>query len=500
MFKKVLIILLSVWPVVIFSQEKPEGDYKVFYHENGKISSEGIMVNGKPDGYWKTYNEAGTLVSEGNRKDFLLDSLWKFYNEQGELLMEINYEKGKKNGIRKIIRENEIIEEQFVNDVKEGPTKYFYPGGKLKKIVYFENGIEEGLSKEYAADGRIITLIEYEKGYITRRERINRFDQQQKRHGAWKEFYNNEVVKMEGNYKHGQPHGYFKTYDREGNLLKAEKYLNGELQKDAEELRKLDVVKEYYPDGKLKTVATFKDDIQEGVTKQYTLKGEIENAIVYKNGVVVGEGPMTEKGERNGSWKEYYDSGKLKTEGQYKNDIKVGEWKYYHESGNLEQIGNFNDEGKYVGEWKWFYENGNLLRKETYRNGMADGLMTEYDEYGNVVVEGDYIEGLENGFWYYDYGDVKIEGEYIDGLRNGMWKHYHSSGQLIFQGRFIDDNPNGKHTWYWPNGNIKDEGYYVMGRKDGEWKKYSAAGEILLRIDYQQGKETKYDGIKVSVE
>ena len=28
----------------------------VYYFENGKVSSEGTLRNGKPDGYWKSYH------------------------------------------------------------------------------------------------------------------------------------------------------------------------------------------------------------------------------------------------------------------------------------------------------------------------------------------------------------------------------------------------------------------------------------------------------------
>ena len=72
------IILASTF---VFAQQntvKPN-DYNIFYYENGKKSSEGMMRNGKPDDYWKTYYENGVLKSEGNRKNFLLDSTWNFY-------------------------------------------------------------------------------------------------------------------------------------------------------------------------------------------------------------------------------------------------------------------------------------------------------------------------------------------------------------------------------------------------------------------------------------
>ena len=40
-----------------------------FYYENGNISSEGPIQNGKPNGYWKNFYPDGTLKSEGNRID-----------------------------------------------------------------------------------------------------------------------------------------------------------------------------------------------------------------------------------------------------------------------------------------------------------------------------------------------------------------------------------------------------------------------------------------------
>jgi uncharacterized protein len=498
--QRLFFVIFILFPLFLFSQENQinENGYSIFYHDNGKISSEGILRNGKPDGYWKTYNEAGILVSEGNRKDFELDSLWKFYSDAAQLVMEITYKNDKKNGIRTIFRNDETIEETFENDIKNGPSYFYYPDGNLKKSIPFEDGLENGLAKEFANDKRIITLITYKKGFITNRQRINRFDQQNKKQGKWKYFHKNGIVSLEGSFKHGKKHGYFKTFDKKGNLLEAQKWINGEEIINVAELSKLEIRKEYYPSGQVKTIASFKNDVPEGVRKEFAADGEIERSFILKNGQVIGEGLITEKGEKDGFWKEYFDSGKLKAEGNYKKDIRTGQWKFYHRNKQLEQIGQYDDTGKFIGEWKWYYENGSLLRKEFYRNGLADGLMTEYDPQDNIVAEGDYINGLENGFWSYNYGDIKLEGDYIDGQRNGKWKHYFGDGTLSFEGSFVDDNPNGHHVYYWPNGMVKDDGNYVMGKKNGEWTQYANDGAILLVIQYQQGIEKKYDGIKIS--
>jgi uncharacterized protein len=217
---------------------------------------------------------------------------------------------------------------------------------------------------------------------------------------------------------------------------------------------------------------------------------------------LIGEGIVTEKGERDGNWKEYYDDGKLKAEGRYDKDKKIGDWKFYHRSGTLEQEGSYA-EGKPEGAWKWYYEDGQLLRDESYYKGLLDGEMTEYDREGNVITKGEYIEGKEDGPWYYKIASAEVEGNYADGMRSGEWKYYDLPDEenpkkvLRFEGKYIEDNPHGHHVYYWDNGNKKDEGDYVMGLKNGNWISYNYDGTPFLVVSYQNGTEIKYDGMNI---
>src|SRR5437868_2312370 len=94
--KKYFLVLLLTFNVCVgFSQQN--GLVK-FYYGNGKVSSEGNFVNGKPDGIWKSYYETGILKSEGNRVNTQLEGIWKFYSEKGNKTAEYNYESGIKNG------------------------------------------------------------------------------------------------------------------------------------------------------------------------------------------------------------------------------------------------------------------------------------------------------------------------------------------------------------------------------------------------------------------
>lgn len=484
----------------LIAQEEPADGYTVFYHPNGEISSEGTIKKGKPEGYWKTYSEEGILLSEGNRVNHLLDSTWKFYDETAKLKMEINYKAGIKNGLRITYRETEKIEENFVNGLKQGISRYYYPEGQLMKTIHYVDGLEEGLAKEYAKDGRITQLISYKKGFISNRERINRYDRQGKKHGAWKYFYDNGELRLECIYKHGLLNGYYKEYDAEGTLLNAYKFVEGEKQEFVEEFTKLDVKTEYYPDGNIKIKATYKDDKPEGIWREYNDEGEIEKSYIYKNGMIIGEGIITEQGERMGMWKEYYDNGILKAEGRFYHDLRIGKWTYYHKNAMVEQEGIYDSLGRPEGLWQWYYSSGSIQRKENFEKGQVDGTLVEYDELGNIIVQGNYWRGKEDGAWFYQVGDHKEEGEFIEGMREGEWKSYYKDGSLKFEGKFIEDNPHGEHIWYWDNGKLKDKGSYIMGRKHGDWITYNYDGTPFLVITYENGIEKKYDGMKIPEE
>jgi len=494
----IIALILFIGIIPLFAQQNNDIDpngYNKFYFDNGNISSEGNMRDGKPDAYWKNYYESGVLKSEGNRKNYLLDSLWKFYNEEGNLMLEINYLTGKKNGFRTTYQGNEILKEYFDNDVKQKNSFILYPDGKTKFKIPFIDGLEQGVAREYNIEGDVIQLITYKKAYIIARERINRYDSDSLANGKWKWFFDDELLWQEGSFKHGLKNGYFKEYDRNGDLISATKYIDGEKIEKAEELLKLDIRTDYYPDGKVKIVATYdKNGIPEGVRREYNQDGEVEKSYIFLHGRLIGEGIFTDAGLKEGNWKEYYPGGKLKSIGNYISDKKNGNWKYYYPSGQLEQMGVYKN-NLTDSIWNWYYPDGKLLRKEIFLDGLADGMMTEYDQAGNIITQGDYIEGKEEGFWFYIVGDSREEGDYAEGMRNGKWKSYYGNSNLSFEGKFVDDLPNGEHIWYWDNGKVKKQGKYSMGRKNSDWKKYDYNGQIFIIISYQVGKEIKYDGI-----
>jgi len=478
--------------------------FQQFFYPNGKVSSEGIIRNGKPDGYWKSYNESGSLKSEGNRINHELDSLWKFYNEQDQLILEITYKNGKKNGIKTSWLDKEIIRENYMNDIKEGYTRYEYHDGTRKMDIPFVRGLEQGIGREYSPAGDVITITEYKKGFMVDRMKVNRRDKSGQKQGKWVSFWENGKIKTEGTFRDDKKNGYFKEYSEKGDLIHIQKYVDGTLQPEAEEIQKLQVEKEYYPDGKIRKTSLYRNGVREGMSREFSPEGIMTKAIEYHNGIRSGEGLVLEDGSRTGYWKEFYPDSTLKAEGNYENGIKTGPWKYYHPNGKIEQTGVFNKQGTPEGNWKWYYENGQLKREESYYHGEKDGLSEEFDETGSLIEKGEYQNGLEDGLWIQQIGDFYQRGSYRDGLRNGYWISYQliegengTDSLLISRGAFIDDLPDGKHSYYWDNGKIRDEGIYVMGKKEGNWSIYNYDGSLFLVVTYENGIEIRYDGTKI---
>ncbi len=505
MRKHTLILFLFFISFAAVAQNADDG-YKKFYYPDNTIQSEGTIRNGKPDGYWKTYYKNGTLKSEGNRLNYLLDSVWTFYNEAGKVSLEITYKNEKKQGKRNTYNLAGWLEktEFFNNDTLSGNTKYFFENGKLWKTIPFANGKEKGTGYEFAADdGRIVFITEYKNGYQTRQEKINEKDKFNQKQGIWKEFYpdtfridKGKRLHIEGKYRNDIKDGYFKEYDPEGNLIATLKYKDGILEPEPAELAKLDIKRDFYPDATEKFRGSFNKGVPEGVHRFYNEKGEVSNSKIFRRGILVGEGVYDEEGVKQGLWKEYYDSGELRSEGKYEDGVRVGEWKFYYKNTKLEQKGKYI-KGKPEGDWRWFHENGNPWREEVFSKGKEDGPAIEYNDTGLVVAKGEYIEGEREGPWIFEYGDYKEEGSYKDGLEDGEWKGTYKNGQLSYEVRFVQGQEDGKYVSYYDNGKVREEGKYFLGSREGVWKKYDPQGIEAIEITYENNKETKIDGIKV---
>ena len=138
-----------------------------------------------------------------------------------------------------------------------------------------------------------------------------------KKYGKGKEYYDNadKTIKFEGEYKNGKKNGKGKEYNYNGDLTYegiyfdnkkngkgTEYYVGGEIKCIYEyKIEKIWNMKEYSKNNNYKIINEINEG--KGIINGYNSKGEIITQIEITNG------------EINGKKRQYYDNGKLKSEG-----------------------------------------------------------------------------------------------------------------------------------------------------------------------------------------
>jgi uncharacterized protein len=480
----------------IDSETNPDG-YQRFYYENGQLSSEGYMENGRPNGYWKNYYPNGKIRSEGKRTNFELDSIWCFYDEEGFLSKKIQYKSGLKHGHSILYQNNKIEDstvqimiskELYYEDSKNGISEYYYPEtGNLKLSIPFVSDKRHGLAKEYTQSGEIHRILEYYNGFLTESSMVNRKNSEGKKTGKWVDFHPAGQLKTVAYYQNGKLHGTYTEFSKSGEIMKEEQYRNGEILIATEEAAKIKakLSQTYHSNGKLAYEGAFIDSIPIGLHKIYNENGKLEVAKEFNEiGQITAQGKLSQEGEKDSLWTFYFPDGNIRSKGAFINGKRDGSWQFFFENGNIEQSGEYQL-GKPEGEWIWYYPNGKVLRKENYRKGKREGMYYEFKENGDTIQYGEFFDDVQNGKWYLHVGDHTEIGSYELGLKQGEWTHYYNGETIIFRGNYIDNEPDGTHEWFYTNGQPEEIGKYIMGIKDGKWYKYHRDGSIFLIIEYK---------------
>ena len=184
----------------------------------------------------------------------------------------------------------------------------------------------------------------------------------------------------------------------------------------------LDLIKKY----KASKLPFFSNEIpeynikisQDGFVYDITT-GKLASGIItkrYYNGVIIFEQKVKD-GLADGKHREYYidSEGKrlLKTIGKYKKGEKEGTWKEYYLNGQLQEIAKYEN-GKLEGKYKSYYRNKKLES------------------------EGEFEKGNKEGTWifYYENGEKKSEGKYRDDEKVRKWKYYNTNGKIDKEVRY----------------------------------------------------------------
>ena len=110
----------------------------------------------------------------------------------------------------------------------------------------------------------------------------------------------------------------------------------------------------WFETGDKKSEGRYIHDNYENLWKFYYLSGKIETEELYKNGVII-------------SAIGFFENGKQKYKGLYKNEKKYGEWNYWNVDGRLMLKGIYSND-LCDGEWTRYFKNGDSM-KVMYNKG-----------------------------------------------------------------------------------------------------------------------------------
>ena len=113
-----------------------------------------------------------------------------------------------------------------------------------------------------------------------------------------------------------------------------------------------------------------------------------------------------------------------------------------------DDIRKIRNKGKYVdGKYIWV---DNKYYVGEFSNNIPNGKGIKYYPNGNLLYEGNFVNGKFDGIgkYYYDDGDTFL-GEYKQGLRDGKGTLYYKNGKIRYEGDYINDKKQGKGKYIW---------------------------------------------------
>lgn len=194
-------------------------------------------------------------------------------------------------------------------------------------------------------------------------------------------------------------------------------YENGKMEEKGsfKEGKKVGEWQSWYEDGTIKKIATYDNDILDGLYEEYN-----------SNGIKILEGIYV-NGLRDKEWSQWSDSGDLLSLTPFKSGVPHGEAKQYHLNGNLSGQGIY-EEGKLKSDWMSWYPNGQKALQVKVDSG-RQLFINVWDTLGNFQVE----DGNGSFTYQLPYGAIKIKGEVKDMKPVGKWLYLDENNEIVFE-------------------------------------------------------------------
>ncbi len=152
------------------------------------------------------------------------------------------------------------------------------------------------------------------------------------------------------------------------------------------------------------------------------------------------------------------------------------------------------------GKLRQYYASGVVMLEAEYKNGQRNGVLSRFYPDGKQQVYEVYADGVLNGgaSTYYNSGNIKTEKHYLNGVLNGDHKAYYEDGTIKLEGKYLNGKKHGRERQYDINGNPVNEITYNLGTainaacrtRSGQKINYTAEAEKYISRETTPCRET----------
>ena len=431
----------------------------------GNIIIEKKFINGIYSGKYFEWWDDGASKVKGAFRNGLMHGRWKFYYENGDLSCSGSYDNANNgflmNGINGIPKKGKSGLWTFWSKKgKKTEEGYFRKGEQYGRWAFWDNkgkrysgtkinyeiSLDENVDKDRLGKYLVLSPKQFgEKKYIYSYGLFSG----SKKQGEWIFFDKGGSVSAKINYKDGEPIGQYTTFHEKGYKL-SEGFVNG-LDEIGDLIKVGSWIYRNKNNRKIKEV-TYINGVQEGKTIFYSPNGQELSEVYYKDNKIW-----------NGFLTLWYPEGAKKESGQYY-------------------------DGKREGPWVYNYKNGQNYYLVNYHQGKRDGLYTQWDSFGRLVKEIEYINDEKITEYLIEYDEVGyVEMNKRNNLLYGPWVRWYNIEKKAEEGYYINNKRWGIWTEWYESGERKFEGEYINDQKNSNHKKWNQNGKLIVNIEYDDG-------------
>ena len=425
-----------------FEKSKKIGEWNYFYN-SGHLRLKENYIKGIQNGLCQSYDRNGLISTIKNYTNDTINGLYEVY-ENGKLNRIYNYEKGEQNGPFKnfnsdgsIYSEGYLIDgdvnfnkfyywqngtisskDKFIDDMRTATETFNFKGEKENSIDFKNRTGKFSVNYNNGTTTQVCDMVNgVFNGKFLEKDKFNNPTLEIEyingvRYNSYKSYSPLGTLKRESFYYDGKLNGIDKIYDLVGNLRLVEENTFGD---------ENGIATRYYQNKSKLFEYNRLDGAIDGEYKYYNQKGEPVLTLGYRNNSVFYYIRKSKTGELNekidiidetATIVSKYPNGKIAMKLNIIKGNFEGEFAIYNESGKPEYEANY-EKNILNGERKEYYSNGVIYKRERFKNNDYEGLQEYYKESGKPWLTAEYKnDELHGNTLIYEEGKLVVTKKY----------------------------------------------------------------------------------------